>query len=131
MDPSVPSRGFAFEYQLNGALTNGTPFSSNLDSAIMFIDDVLTVATKVRRVHFNDLRTAVNLLRAQAGLSAFQYDSTYFTSNLIRASHVLGLRTALTQARQQLGTAAATFPAVSVGSPVRAVDVQGLRDLAR
>lgn len=131
MDTSVPSMGVGYEYQLNLSLNNGTPLSSNMDSALLFNDDLLAAGILVKRGHFSELRSAINLLRAQASLSAFEFDATYGSSSLVRASHLSGLRTALTQARQALGMSVPTFSGGGVGTQIRATHIQELRELAR
>ena len=78
-----------------------------------------------------ELRTAVNLMRAQAGLTPFAFDAGFDSSAIVRASHVTGLQTALTQARQQLGMSTPSLKAVSAGKLIRTSEIQQMRDLAR
>jgi hypothetical protein len=125
------SRGVVYDYQLHASLNNGTPMTSPIDSALLFHDDLLATGIAVKRAHFDQLRLAVNLMRAQAGLAPFEFDATYTSSQLIRASHLSGLRAALAQARQALGMSVPTFSGGGVGTLIQATHIQELRELAR
>lgn len=125
------ARGVAYDYQMTGTLTGGTPIVSNTDSALFFTDDALTAGALVKRTHFTELATAVNLLRAQAGLSAFAYESSFTAPGVILASHLTSLRAALNEARGILGMSTPTLDAVTAGSVIRLVDMNDTRDLAR
>jgi hypothetical protein len=131
MDPTILGKGVVYEYQLNASLNNGTPMSSPVDSALLFTDDPLFPLFGVKSKHFQEVRTAVNLLRVQAGLGAFSFSTAVNESALIRASHISELRTALTQARQQLGMTTPAFFGAGAGTQIRATHMQELRELAR
>jgi Bacterial Ig-like domain (group 3)/FG-GAP-like repeat len=126
MDSNLRTRGLVFEYLLHASLHNGTHISTLPDSALLFHDDPLPDGAVVKRVHFIELRSAVNLFRVQAGLSPFEFDGSYTKSS--PASHLSGLRAALTQARQALGM---SVPPFTGGELVQASHVQELRELAR
>jgi len=98
-----------------------------------FTDDPLQVGvTFVQALHITQLRDAVNLVRARAGLAAASWDPTFpVASGLpIKATHILELRTRLDEARTALGLPAASYspPAPSIGGPIRAAHVQEIRD---
>lgn len=132
MDPMGPSRGVVYEYQLRVWLTNGSEMLSSIDSAMLFTDDLLAIGTAFKRVHFVELRQAVNQQRTLAGLPPFEFDASFASSPIVRASHINGLRTALNQARSTLGMAPATFPTAIAGTTkILASDVQQLREHAR
>ncbi len=86
--------------------------------------------TKVKRTHIVELRTAVNAVRAAAGLAAQTFTDSVLTagSSKPRALHITELRTALNAALTQLGR---TLPAYSAGaatgSTVLLTHVQELR----
>jgi hypothetical protein len=124
-------RGVLYDYRLD-ATVNGNVESSNLDSAILFTDEGLTSGQqRIHHVHFDELRLAVNALRANAGLAPFSYDNL-FAGAVVRAAHLAALRNALTEARQALGMTAATYTdAAAPGTVVRAVQIQELRELSR
>ncbi len=132
MDTTVPLRGVAaYEYQLHVSLNNGTPLSSNIDSAMLLTDDPLVPGTTVKSTHFTELRAAVNLLRAQASLAPFEFSETVTPAALIRASHIAELRTALSQARTTLGMTTPAFSGAGAGTSILAAHVQEIRELAR
>ena len=126
MDSNLRVEGVVFEYRLHGALNNGTHISTAPDSALLFHDDPLAAGAAVKRIHFTELRTAVNLYRAQAGLPPFEFDGSFTKSS--PASHLSGLRTALIEARQALGM---SVPVFTGGEVVQASHIQELRELAR
>ncbi|HYH08501.1 MAG TPA: Ig-like domain repeat protein [Thermoanaerobaculia bacterium] len=130
VDTSV-ARGVAYEYQMIGTITGGTPIVSNPDAAVFFTDDTLTAGTRIKRAHYDELATAVNLMRAQAGLPVFTFDAHYTTPGLIRASHLTSLRTALTEARTALGMTTPAMSSVTAGAAVQLVHMTDTRDLAR
>jgi len=131
-DTSVPSHGVLYDYKLT-LMSSGSPVTSNIDTAMLFTSDPLTAgSSKIKRIDFDELRLMINVLRAQAGLSAFNFDATYGSSSIIRASHLSGLRTALDEARTILGMAAATYTDSAVaGTVIRAAHVQELRSLGQ
>jgi hypothetical protein len=125
------TRGVAYEYQMTGTMTGGTPIVSNTDAALFFTDDTLTAGTRIKRTHFTELATAVNLLRAKASLAPFAYEGSFTTPGLIRASHLTSLRTAVTEARTALGMSTPALTSVSAGGAVQLVQINETRDLAR
>ncbi|HEV7764719.1 MAG TPA: fibronectin type III domain-containing protein [Thermoanaerobaculia bacterium] len=103
---------------------------SNIDLAttIVFTDDpVVATSTIVKAVHLTQLRTAVNSVRASAGLAPLGSDPTVGVGLAIRAQHITDLRTALNAARTAVSLTAVSFtdtPPVIV----KAVHVQELRN---
>lgn len=105
----------------------------NLDLAttVTFTNDpLIALTTAVKAEHIAQLRTAVNAVRALAGLSAASFsDPTLVPGNIIRAFHVTELRDALDPARSGLGLPPISYtdPALT-GFTVKAVHFQELRD---
>lgn len=88
-----------------------SPFS-NVDAAttIVFTDDpVVALSTLIKAVHFTQLRTAVNTMRAAGGLTPLDIDGTIATGMVVRDEHLNTLRTGLNQARSAIGLPALTF----------------------
>ncbi|HKR64742.1 MAG TPA: hypothetical protein VJZ00_13500, partial [Thermoanaerobaculia bacterium] len=82
----------------------------------------------IRAAHFNEIRDAVNALRAAAGLAPI---SITF-SGAIQAAHVIALRDAINEVRTNRGVPTYTWAnAVAAGTPIRAIDIQQLRDAVR
>ncbi|MEO6486793.1 MAG: fibronectin type III domain-containing protein, partial [Thermoanaerobaculia bacterium] len=106
---------------------------SNVDHAttVMFTDDPLGAQTTViRSVHLTQLRTAVNAMRAAAGLLPAGFTDSGASGVIVRAVHITELRTALDSARSALGLSTAGYSDSSLtsGMTVRAVHFQELRD---
>ena len=130
-DSFSATSGVVYEYQLH-TVTNGTPMQSNIDGALLFTDDPLVAGTtRVKRAHFTEMRDAVNLLRAEAGLTPFAFNATFNASSVIRAEHLLALQNAAAQARSALGMSAMTFDAFNAGSVISAAHVRQTRDAVR
>ncbi len=86
--------------------------SSTPDTAttIVFTDDPLLTSTLIKAAHITEARTAVNSLRACAGLSAIIFaDPTIGVGDLVKALHILELRTGLTEARLELELPSLTY----------------------
>jgi hypothetical protein len=110
-----------------------SPFSApDAATTVVFTDDPLVAATtKVKAVHFTQLRSAVNAMRAAAGLSAASFTDPVLSSSVkVKAVHVQELRNALAPARATLGLPALSFtdPALSSAVKVKAVHVTELRN---
>jgi len=109
----------------------GTP---DLATTVIFTDATLTPgSTIVKAVHFTELRTAVNAVRALAGLTPpFSFTDATLTpgSTTVKAVHLTQLRTALDAARSSLLLPAISYttPTITAGTTViSAVDINDLR----
>jgi len=130
VDPGPLTRGVLYDYHVE-AMVDDALQSSNVDSAILFNDDLLAAGTRVKRLHFDELRLSINALRASAGLAPFNFDGTY-AQTTVRGSHLLSMRNALAEARAALGMTAPSFTdAVPAGAVIKMVHIQELRDQAR
>jgi hypothetical protein len=132
LDPTSLTRGVLYDYRLD-ATVSGSPQSSNIDSALLFNDDPLAVAaTSVKLTHFTELRDAINALRSNAGLPAFNFDGSFGTHAVIRAAHLTAMRNAVAEARTALGMIAVTFTdGTPNGLAIRKMHIAELRDAAR
>jgi hypothetical protein len=106
---------------------------SNTDIAttIVFTDDPLVAGTTiVQALHITELRSAVNAMRAAAGLSAATWTDSSLTGIEIKAVHISELRSNLDAARSALGLSTGSYTdALTPGSTiVKAVHVSELRD---
>jgi hypothetical protein len=116
---------------------NATGFSAvDLATTIVFTDDPLVAGqTVVKAVHFTEARTAVNAVRAAAGLTPITFTHTVAPGALIYGTEALYLRTALAEARNVIGVppiswenpGAGTFGNFS-GVPIRTPHIQQVRD---
>lgn len=71
----------------------------------VFTDQPLTTGIKIKAVHATQLRTAVNAMRAAAGLTA----QTFTSGSTVQAVHVDQLRAALDEARAAIGLSALAY----------------------
>lgn len=82
----------------------------------------------IRQLHITELRTAVNAMRAAAGLAAATFTDP--TPTTIKRLHIVELRTALDAARSAMSLSALSYtdPTITAGSTkVKAVHVTQLR----
>jgi|GEM_PF-7087918 len=90
----------------------------------VFIDPTLTAGTIIKAAHFNELRTAVNAMRASAGLAPQVFTDTLDSSMKIKLIHLTELRTALDAARATIGLSTLTY---SNDAKVKAAHVNEVR----
>jgi Subtilase family/Putative binding domain, N-terminal/Viral BACON domain len=107
-----------------------TPGPNDLATTIAFADDPLAAATPIRTTHVLQLRTAVDAVRALAGLSPGSYGAALTSGAVVMSSHVTLLRSSLDAARAALGLPpiAYTDPELMArGTVVKRVHVQQIR----
>jgi hypothetical protein len=96
---------------------NPSPYSSvDLATAISFADDTIgSQSTLFKAAHVNQLRQAIDAIRAMAHLSAFNWGGnlTQFSTE-IQATHIQDLRVALNQALTDLNLAPCSYTDNSV-----------------
>ncbi len=98
-----------------------------------FADPTLTPGTSIiRAVDITELRTDINTLRSDAGLSAYSFTDPTITPGVtpIRAIHITDLRNALADVYAACGQSVPTYtdPTLTPGaSLIRAVDINELR----
>ena len=80
------------------AFSRVSPYSApDVATTFVFTDEPIVVGTtKVKAVHFTELRQAINALRTVAGLGAMSFTPPVpAAAVIVRASHVQELRTAV------------------------------------
>ena len=104
---------------------------TNVDIAttVFFTDDPLVAGSTVVKVaHVTELRTAVNAVRATAGLGAATWTNTSLTGAWIKAVDVTELRTNLGDAINILGLTAPNYTDTTLtGVPVKKAHFEELR----
>lgn len=119
-----------YVYRVLAVSSSGTsaPSAPDLATTLLFTDDPVTAGVVVKAVHLTQLRQAVNLVRAAAGLGAASF--TDATPTLIKAVHISELRSALDPARSAIGVPALTYtdPTLTTGLVVKAAHIQELRN---
>jgi hypothetical protein len=121
----------AFLYRVRAVNSGGASSNSAVDLAttVIFTDTPLNAGTAVKSVHVTQLRTAVNAVRALAGLGSFTFTDSAASGTTIRAVHLTDLRTALDQGRGLLGfTTGGYTDAAPLGVLIKAVNMQELRN---
>jgi hypothetical protein len=120
----------AYLYRIRAVSTGGTSVNSATDFATttIFTDPSLVAGIAIKATHLSQLRTAVNAVRALAGLGAFTFTGPATTGTIISATHVSELRSALDAARNTLGFPTGGHTDNSLGGVVvKAVHFQELR----
>jgi hypothetical protein len=127
--PANATRMYAVEPIYSGS--TGTRSAGDLATNVTLTDATL-LGTPVKAVHLAELRTAVNAVRAFAGLAAASFTDAATSGTRIRLVHLTELRTALSQARSAIGMPVTyTDPSVTAGQPIRAVHFEELRSGVR
>ena len=119
-----------------GGQSAARSFTVTVAARAPFTDDpIVPGATPVRAVHFTELRTRIDALRAGAGLVRFSWADPVLRGGpqQVRRVHLLELREALAEAYRAAGRAVPrwTNPALAAGTtPIRAVHLMELRSAA-
>ena len=140
--PSSPtSNGIAMDlYTATGpkgtatlsATVDGQLVSTSINIGFQsFTDDPLVArVTVVRAVHFTELRTRIDAIRARFGLPAFAYTTPTATFGaVIRGQQLIDLRTALAQAYTAAARAVPTYtdPGLAAGTTIKVAHVAEVR----
>ena len=127
------SANTTYLYKVRAVGTGGTSAFSGVDPAttVIFTDANVSGAA-VKAIHITQLRTAVNAMRAAAGLSATVFtDPSLATGNAIKSIHITELRTAVDAARNAIGLSLPLYtdPAITSGTTkIKAAHITDLRD---
>jgi hypothetical protein len=111
--------------------SGGALSEPDIAMTFFFADDPLVAnVTVVKAQHLAQLGTAVNFARATARLAAFTPAVAPAKNGVIRASHIQELRTVIAEARRFLGMLPPSWtdPALTVGTRIKAVHIQELRN---
>ncbi|HUP45267.1 MAG TPA: fibronectin type III domain-containing protein, partial [Thermoanaerobaculia bacterium] len=108
----------------------GPPSNKDLATTILFTDDpVFTNDTIVRAVHITELRTAVNAVRAAAGLSSAIFTDTIAAGGIMKALHITELRSNLDEVRAAIGVPAISYTDSSIAAGVTIIKAAHIREL--
>jgi hypothetical protein len=107
---AAPNTAYLYRVRATNGPTTSPESSYELATTVVFTDPQLTSGTAVKAVHFTQLRTAVNAVRALAGLAAGVYTDPSLTSGTrVKRLHVTEPRAALDAARAALALAALSY----------------------
>lgn len=122
--------GITYEYAVTALNADGESVYSNTiwATAITFTDNMVPGLT-IKLVHFTELLTAVNSLRALAGLGTFSFSApTPALGVKVMKSHMDGIRAAMNEARVQLGAYPIVFGDSDLSAmPIRAAHLTEMR----
>ncbi|HKR65267.1 MAG TPA: ELWxxDGT repeat protein [Thermoanaerobaculia bacterium] len=102
----------------------------DMATTFFFADDALVAGvTRVKALHFTELRTVVNLARDVSGLADWEPATTPVSNGVILGSHITELRDVIDETRRFLGCVPVSYTDPSLtGVPIKAVHVQQLRN---
>jgi hypothetical protein len=133
-DPTAAANT-SYRYRMtavDAAAHESIPSAFDLATTVIFANPVLAAGlSEVRAVHVNQLRIAVNAVRALAGLGSVTFSDASIAGEEIRAVHIGELRSALAAAYASLGLPALTFtdPTLTTGvTTMKNVHVLELRE---
>jgi hypothetical protein len=120
-------------YKVRAVFAAGSTELSATDHATttVFTDDPLNAGTAIKTAHVSQLRTAVNAMRASAGLAPQIFaEDPVTTSTTIQATHVNQLRIALDEARAAIGVPALVYTddPVTTATTIKAAHINEFRD---
>ncbi len=112
-DDLAVSADTAYLYKVRAKNGDHVSDLTSVDGAttIIFTDPTLGSAITAKAVHLTELRTAVNAMRAAAGLTASTFTDPTITaeSTTIKDEHITELRTALDAARAAIGLSSLVY----------------------
>jgi photosystem II stability/assembly factor-like uncharacterized protein len=107
------------------------PYSApDIATTTLFTDDPLVAnTTSIKAAHLTQLRTAVNSLRAAAGLGAATFTDSSLAGVRVKPVHITELRSALNSAIAALNLPPLAYThAISTNVPISTVDVTEIRN---
>jgi hypothetical protein len=122
---------YLYEVRAMSASISSSLSAPDPATTTIFTDDPAAAGITVKAVHITQLRTAVNAMRAAAGLTAQTFTDAAPAGLPVKALHFVQLRMALDQARATLGLDPIVYtdPALTSGVRlVKAVHIQALRN---
>jgi hypothetical protein len=117
-----------YVYKVRGAC-GGAYGPLDAATTMLFTNDPLTAGTAIRAIHVTELRTAIDAIRAAAGLEPASYSSAVAAGSLIRRSDITEMRTALDFARSVLGLTALSYTDGTITAGTTAVKAAHITDL--
>ena len=121
----------AYLYKVRAINAGGSADSApDLAMTVIFTDDPLVAgSTIIKAVHLAELRTAVNAVRALAGLAAATFTDAATLGVIVKAVHINELRTDLDQAMSALGLPTGGYTdTLTAGVVIKAIHFQEIRN---
>jgi hypothetical protein len=128
-DTASANTAYLYRVRAVNAAGSSTDSSPDLATTVIFTDDPLSPGMIVKAVHLAELRTAVNAVRAQAGLAAASFTDAASPGVIIKAVHITQLRSYLDEAMAILGLTTGGWTDSSLtGVPIKAIHFQQIRN---
>ena len=108
-----------------------SPSQPDLATTIVFTDEPLAAGTIVKALHFTELRTAIDAVRAAIGSGPATYTNAITMGGVIKAIDVTEMRSFLDSARSALFVPGVQYtdPSLNAGTTIiRAAHLQELRN---
>lgn len=124
----------AYLYRIHSRDTGGNRSAASIGdiaTTMQFTNATITAGMTIRAAHILELRQAVNLSRAAAGLSAYTFTSPVSTGATVQRDPLNELRNALYHVTTALGRAAVYTDASLNTKPVKAIHVQEIMEGVR
>ncbi|HXH40173.1 MAG TPA: M12 family metallo-peptidase, partial [Thermoanaerobaculia bacterium] len=132
---ATASHSYIYKVKSVDASLNKSAFSNgDLATTVIFTDDQLAQnTTPIQAVHLTQLRTAIDAVRALAGLGGGTYTDLAPAGIIVKKTHMDELRAALTPARTNLGLSTTyTDPTITLNMTlIKAVHFQELREFVK
>lgn len=121
---ALPGQTYLYVVRAIGSETSSVDSARDAATTVLFTDNPNVSGTRIKRVHLDELRTAVNAFRAAAGLAAATF--TEPSPLVAKKVHLEELRAKLAEARAALAMPALTLTDVPP-LRIKGVQVQELR----
>jgi len=124
-----PNTTYLYQVRAADATTLGSPSSIDLATTILFTDDPVSGgSTFIKAVHIMELRTAVNAVRAAAGLTPVTFTDASLAGAATKALHLTELRSALDAARVVIGVAPMVYTDPTLaGNRIKSAHIREVR----
>ena len=121
-------------YKVNATVNSvPTPYSNiDLATTIVFTNDNSLSGRSIAAVYLQEIRTAVNAVRAAASLGALTFSNPATANSPVQANDITTLRTGLAAAYNALGLTPAAFTdAVTSQFVIKGLHVQEIRNATK
>jgi hypothetical protein len=128
-DTASANTAYLYRVRAINAVGSSGDSAADLAMTVMFTDDPLSSGVLVKAIHLGELRTAVNAVRAQAGLGAGTYTDAASAGVLVKAVHITELRSNLDAAMSILGMTTGGWTDASLnGVQIKTTHFQQIRN---